>query len=185
MYKKLLVVSLIAMLLSPSIVLASAYQLTTGTSIIRTTDGAIIPNDPANSDYQEYVQWKSSGNTPDQPTLSQVQNTKTLAIQAAWQANEQGGFPYLGKTIQSDPINAQRITFASLGAQAAISNNTFYSGSWICTDGTSLPLTAQQTISMAATFAVFGLGVYNHAQELLLKVHNATTVVEVKQIPNW
>jgi hypothetical protein len=41
------------------------YQLTTGTSIIRLSDGATIPNDPGNRDYQEYLEWLEAGNTPE------------------------------------------------------------------------------------------------------------------------
>ena len=33
-------------------------------SVIRTTDGACIPFDPANTDYQEYLKWVQLGNTP-------------------------------------------------------------------------------------------------------------------------
>jgi hypothetical protein len=33
-------------------------------SIIRTTDGASIPFDPANTDYQAYLKWVSEGNEP-------------------------------------------------------------------------------------------------------------------------
>ena len=40
------------------------YQLTTGTSIIRLSDGATIPDDLANRDYQEYLEWVSQGNEP-------------------------------------------------------------------------------------------------------------------------
>ena len=41
------------------------YQLTTGTSIIRLSDGAFIPNDPGNTDYREYLDWLEAGNTPE------------------------------------------------------------------------------------------------------------------------
>jgi len=40
------------------------YQLTTGNMILRTTDGAFIPPDPANTDYAAYQAWLAEGNTP-------------------------------------------------------------------------------------------------------------------------
>lgn len=41
------------------------YSLTDGASIFRIDDGACIPNDPANTDYQAYLLWLSEGNTPN------------------------------------------------------------------------------------------------------------------------
>ena len=40
------------------------YKLTNTSSIIRTTDGAYIPADPGNRDYQDYLTWVALGNTP-------------------------------------------------------------------------------------------------------------------------
>jgi len=46
----------------------SDYQLATediGGPVIRTEDGACIPNDPGNRDWVEYQNWLAMGNTPD------------------------------------------------------------------------------------------------------------------------
>jgi hypothetical protein len=45
-------------------------------SVIRTSDGACIPFDPANTCYQQYLKWISEGNTPlPADTLLPAENT--------------------------------------------------------------------------------------------------------------
>ena len=39
------------------------YKLTDTDSIIRIADKAHIPNDPANTDYANYLEWVEAGNT--------------------------------------------------------------------------------------------------------------------------
>ena len=55
------------------------YQLTTSTSIIRLSDSAFIPADPANADYAAYLRWWAEGNTPEPapaPPVSPVLTTE-------------------------------------------------------------------------------------------------------------
>jgi hypothetical protein len=40
------------------------YQLTNYETIKRLSDNAFIPQDPANTDYQQYLLWLEEGNTP-------------------------------------------------------------------------------------------------------------------------
>lgn len=40
------------------------YQLTHEQWVIRIADNAFIPFDPANTDYQQYLNWLEAGNAP-------------------------------------------------------------------------------------------------------------------------
>jgi hypothetical protein len=48
------------------------YKLTDNTQIIRISDSAFIPADPANSDYANYLEWVEEGNTPTPADVSPV-----------------------------------------------------------------------------------------------------------------
>lgn len=49
------------------------YEGKQAQSIKRLADNACIPFDPANTDYQEYLQWLAEGNTPLPPDEPQEQ----------------------------------------------------------------------------------------------------------------
>ena len=42
----------------------TTYKLALGFGVVRLSDNAFIPFDPANTDYAEYLKWLEAGNTP-------------------------------------------------------------------------------------------------------------------------
>lgn len=63
------------------------YSLTAGTSIKRDADGAFIPPDSANADYQKYQAWVAAGNTPT-PYTPPPPDYKSMALVALAKSDE-------------------------------------------------------------------------------------------------
>ncbi len=74
------------------------YKLNIFPSITRLSDGASIPDDPANTDYAEYLEWLEEGNTPEaadvppDPTYKELRaaeyNLKTTGEQFGMQYDD-------------------------------------------------------------------------------------------------
>lgn len=109
--------------------MTTPYQLKTNGMILRTEDGAQIPPDPANVDYQAFQVWAAvAGNTPDpaplEPTdlaavsprqirMALTQTGLRAAVEAAVAAGSQDLKDWWGYSTQFERSNPQVAAMAT------------------------------------------------------------------------
>lgn len=90
------------------------YSLTPeGAAVLRLTDGAIVPMDPANSDYAAYLEWVAAGGVPDLPP----QPTRASLLKQAVEQIRHERQPILGVL---DGLQASYITKSDMATATVI-----------------------------------------------------------------
>lgn len=118
------------------------YQLTDSPAVKRLSDNALIPADPVNRDYSEYLAWLSRGNEPvpvDPPTADH--------LRAAWKASRAAAVEaikvttFAGNVFDGDEVSQGRMARAIIAINAAAPGTTV---NWILADNTVIDATAAE-----------------------------------------
>lgn len=117
------------------------YKLASKSSVIRTSDGAVIPFDNANRDYQEYLEWISSGGVP-LDSLDDVKGRQIANINAACASAIVSGFT-------SSALGAAHHYTATLEDQANLTSLVLLGvdDSFKCTDAAGVKTSLSHTIA--------------------------------------
>ena len=89
------------------------YKLNQSNSITRLADNASIPNDPANTDYANYLVWLSEGNTPEPADIPPEPTYQELRASAYPPAAD-----YLDAIVKGDTAQAQAYIDECLAVKA-------------------------------------------------------------------
>lgn len=148
--------------------------------------GHTQPNKPigktAFRPFEKYItRWKAASE-PAPRTLEQAKADKHDQINSMRDNLEQGGFPYMGKVLDSNSISVQRITVVAQAAQAALATGTPFTINWMCQDNTVLVLDAAGAIGMPAALAMHANQLHQHGREKKALIDSATTIEAVDAI---
>ena len=127
--------------------------------------------------------WYIEGFAPQQP-LDEIKQVKREEINKARDNAEQGGFEYLGKMFDSDPVSCQRIALASQTALISKQASQEFSVVWTCQDNSKISLSADETIGLSVALTQWSNECHVKASELKALVDKAETKEEVDAI-NW
>lgn len=124
-----------------------------------------------------------AGYAPQQP-LEELKQLKKEEINKARDEAEQGGFEYLGKMFDSDPVSCQRIALASQTALISKQASQEFSVEWTCQDNSKITLSADETIGLSVALTQWSNSCHVKASQLKALVDKAETKEEVDAI-SW
>jgi hypothetical protein len=143
----------------------TAYQLTRGgvaasaQPVTRESDGAFIPNDARNADYQQYLAWLDAGNTPDAapaPTAAEAAQATYAAAIAAGLTATWSTSTTLNGTYALDQTTQFTMTAETV---SILTNGTFTNGqttrNWPNAAGAFQSFTLAQFKALASAIALY------------------------------
>lgn len=112
-------------------------------------------------------------------TFEELKEAKRAEINQARDEAEQGGFEYMGKVFDSDPISCQRI---SMAAQAMALADDTAKITWTCQDNTTIDLNKTQIAGVVVALAEWSNTCHQKAAALKAQIDAAETAEELENI---
>jgi hypothetical protein len=161
------------------------YKLASS-GVVRTKDGAFIPADSANTDWQEYSAWVGKGNKPDAErtlvetkfvsaaNITQARNAALLGLTATWD----------GDTWDADEATSARIANAlTMIVQAKlIGLATPDAIAWRTYDNKDRTLTIAELVQMGASVFLAQQAVWNKQAALKNAIAAAKNPAEIAAV---
>lgn len=114
-------------------------------------------------------------------SLDELKQAKRDEINKARDEAEQGGFEYLSKVFDSDPVSCQRISCASQTFAMADDTATI---TWTCQDNTTIELNKPQVMGLVVALTMWANTCHQKASKLKELVNAATSAEEIDAI-SW
>ena len=127
--------------------------------------------------------WYLKGYAP-QKTLAELKEAKRAEINAARDAAEQGGFEYMGKVFDSDPISCQRISCAAQAMQISALAATTPTITWTCQDNTTIDLNPSELLGLVGALAAWSNSCHIKATALKEQIEACQSAEALAQI-SW
>lgn len=165
------------------------YAIIANSTAVQRSDGAIIPADPANTDWQAYQAWLAGGNKPSGPTLAQARTSQTESLSAACAAAIVAGFSSsaLGAvyTYPSQPNDQSNLIGAEAASRNPANPSTWTIPFWCADSAGAWALrahTAAQIQQVLADGVAARVALSQKLASLTAQVAAATTVAAVQSI---
>ena len=122
--------------------------------------------------------WYLKGYAPKRP-LEELKEAKREEINKARDAEEQGGFSYMGKVFDSDQVSCIRMMGASQALANAPAETTV---TWTCQDNTTINLNGTEFDGLVVALATHSNTCHQKATELKAQIEKATSAEELEGI---
>ena len=116
------------------------------------------------------------------PSLEELKTKKRAEVNAARDAAEQGGFEYMGKIFDSDPISCQRISCAAQAMQISSLSEVTPTITWTCQDNTTIDLNPSELLGLVGALAAWSNSCHIKATKLKDQIGSCQSAEDLAQI---